>query len=90
LIAVEDHGAGTQYVRFGIRPKCSGAGLAAIAFFVAVAGAAATSAAWTAAVVFAGAAILVIARIVQEAGRALTLFDNAIVGVAKASASRTT
>jgi len=33
LIAVEDHGAGTQYVRFGIRPKCSGAGLAAIAFF---------------------------------------------------------
>ena len=47
LIAVEDHGAGTQYVRFGIRPKCSGAGLAAITFFAAVAGAAATSAAWT-------------------------------------------
>src|SRR6516162_639294 len=90
LIAVEDHGPGRQYVRLGLWPKCSGTALSAIAFFVAVAGAAATSAAWTAAAVFAGAAILVIARIVQEAGRALTLFDNAVVGVAKASASRTT
>src|SRR6516225_2457062 len=88
LIAVEDHGAGTQYVRFGIRPKCSGAGLAAIAFFVAVAGAAATSAAWTAAVVFAGAAIWVIARIVQEAGRALILFEDAVAGIAKAAGAR--
>ena len=90
LIAVEDHGAGTQYVRFGIRPKCSGAGLAAIAFFAAVAGAAATSAAWTAAAVFAGAAILVIARIVQEAGRALTLFEDAVAGIAKAVGARAT
>jgi hypothetical protein len=90
LIAVEDHGAGTQYVRFGIRPKCSGAGLAAIAFFAAVAGAAATSAAWTAAAVFAGAAILVIARIVQEAGRALTLFEDAVAGIEKAAGARAT
>src|SRR6516165_10490949 len=88
LIAVEDHGAGTQYVRFGIRPKCSGAGLAAIAFFAAVAGAAATSAAWTAAAVFAGAAIWVIARIVQEAGRALILFEDAVAGIAKAAGAR--
>ena len=88
LIAVEDHGAGTQYVRFGIRPKCSGAGLAAIAFFAAVAGAAAMSAAWTAAGVFAGAAIWVIARIVQEAGRALILFEDAVAGIAKAAGAR--
>ena len=90
LIAVEDHGAGTQYVRFGIWPKCSAAGLSVIAFLAAVAGAAAMSAAWTAAALFAGAVTVVIARVMDEAGRALTLFDNAIVGVAKASASRTT
>ena len=46
LIAVEDHGAGTQYVRFGIWPKCSGIVLATIAFLAAVAGAAAMSTAW--------------------------------------------
>ena len=71
-----------------IRPKCSGAGLAAIAFFAAVAGAAAMSAAWTAAGVFAGAAIWVIARIVQEAGRALILFEDAVAGIAKAAGAR--
>jgi GT2 family glycosyltransferase len=90
LMAVEDHGAGTQYVRFGIWPKCSGAGLAAIAFLAALAGAAATSAAWIAAAIFAGATALVIARVAQEAGRALTVFDNAVAGIAKAPGARTT
>jgi GT2 family glycosyltransferase len=90
LIAVEDHGAGTQYVRFGIRPKCSGAGVAAIAFLAAVSGLAATSDAWTAAAIFAGAAALVIARVAQEAGRALTVFDNAVAGIAKAAGARAT
>jgi len=90
LIAVEDQGAGTQYVRYGIWPKCSGVGLAIIAFLAALAGAAATGAAWTAAAVFAGAVILVIARAVQEAGRALTLFDNAVAGIKKAAGAHTT
>ena len=31
LVAVEDHGAGKQYVRIGLWPKCSVAGLAMIA-----------------------------------------------------------
>ncbi len=78
LIAVEDQGAGTQYVRFGIWPKCSGAGLVVIALLGSVAGAAAISAAWTAAVVFASIAALVIARIAQEAGRALAVIERAI------------
>jgi glycosyltransferase involved in cell wall biosynthesis len=90
LIAVEDQGASTQYVRYGIWPKCSGVGLAIIAFLAALAGAAATGAAWTAAAVFAGAVILVIARAVQEAGRALTLFDNAVAGIKKAAGAHTT
>jgi GT2 family glycosyltransferase len=90
LIAVEDHGAGTQYVRFRIWPKCSGAGLAASAFLAAVAGVAATSAAWTAAAVFFGATALVIVRVAQEAGRALTVLDNAVAGIAKAAGARTT
>jgi GT2 family glycosyltransferase len=90
LIAVEDHGAGTQYVRFGIRPKCSGAGLAAIAILAALAGVAATSGAWIAAAIFAGAAALIIARVAQEAGRALTVFDNAVAGIAKAAGASAT
>ena len=78
LIAVEDQGAGTQYVRFGIWPKFSGTGLAVIALLGSAAGAAATSAAWTAAVVFASIAALLIARIAQEAGRALAVIERAI------------
>jgi GT2 family glycosyltransferase len=85
LIAVEDQGAGTQYVRFGIWPKCSGAGLTVIAFLALIAGAAATSAAWTAAVVFAGFAALVIARVAQEAGRALAVLDHAVASLASAA-----
>jgi len=88
LIAVEDHGAGTQYVRFGIWPKCSAAGLSVIAFLAAVAGAAAMSAAWTAAAVFAGAVTVVIARVMDEAGRALILFEDAVAGIAKAAGAR--
>jgi cellulose synthase/poly-beta-1,6-N-acetylglucosamine synthase-like glycosyltransferase len=90
LIAVEDHGAGTQYVRFRIWPKCSGGGLAVIAFLAAVAGAAATCAAWTAAAVFCGATALVIIRVAQEAGRALTVLDNAVGGIAKAAGAHAT
>ena len=88
LIAVEDHGAGTQYVRFGIWPKCSAAGLSVIAFLAALTGAAATSAAWTAAAVFAGAVTVVIARVMDEAGRALILFEDAVAGIAKAAGAR--
>ena len=88
LIAVEDHGAGMQYVRFGIWPKWSGAGLAVIAFLAVLAGAAVTRAAWTAAVVFAGVAALAIARVAQEAGRALILFEDAVAGIAKAAGAR--
>ncbi len=90
LIAVEDQGAGTQYVRFGIWPKCSGAGLAIIAFLASIAGVAATSAEWTAAVVFAGIAALVIGRVAQEAGRALAVIERVIAGMANSSGVRAT
>jgi len=78
LIAVEDQGAGRQYVRFGIWPKCSSAGLAIIALLGTVAGAAATTTAWTAAIVFISVDALFIARVAQEAGRALALIEQAI------------
>jgi hypothetical protein len=81
LIAVEDRGAGTQYVRFGIWPKCSAAGLAVIALVGVVAGAAATTAAWTTAIVFVSIAALVIARVAQEAGRALAVIEQAIAKI---------
>ena len=90
LVAVEDHGAGRQYVRFGLWPKCTGTGLAVIAFLASLAGAAATSAAWTAAVVFAAATVLVIARVAHEAGRALAVLDRAIAGLTNSSGSLST
>ena len=83
LIAVEDHGAGTQYVRLGFWPKCSAAGLTVFAFLASVAGAAATSAAWTAAIVFAVAAAGVIGRVGQEAGRALAVLERAVAELTK-------
>jgi glycosyltransferase involved in cell wall biosynthesis len=81
LIAVEDQGAGTQYIRFGIWPKCSRIGTAVIVFLGSAAAAAATNAAWTATVVFSGIAALVIARTAQEAGRALALIDRAVTEI---------
>ena len=83
LVAVEDQGAGRQYVRLGYWPKCSAAAVAIIAFLAAVAGAAATSAAWIAAFVFAGAAVEAIARVAQEAGRALAVLERGMTELAK-------
>ena len=83
LIAVEDHGAGKQYVRLGFWPKCSAAGLTVIAFLASVAGTAATSVAWTAAIVFAVATAGVIGRVGQEAGRALAVLEQAVAELTK-------
>jgi GT2 family glycosyltransferase len=88
LIAVEDHGGGMQYVRFGTWPKYSGAGLAVIAFLGSAVGAAATSAAWTVAVILASITALVITRIAQEAGRALAIVERAIAEVKNPSGVR--
>jgi O-antigen biosynthesis protein len=85
LIAVEDHGAGRQYVRICLWPKCSAAGLTVIAFLATVAGGAATSAEWTAAIVFVVAAAGVIGRVGQEAGRALAVLERAMAELTKAA-----
>lgn len=90
LIAVEEQGAGTQYIRFGIWPKCSAAGLAIIALLVSLAGAAATSAGWTAAAAFAGVAALVIGRILYEASRALAVIERAVTKIVKPLGVRAT
>ena len=85
LIAVEDHGAGRQYVRIGVWPKGSGVSLAVIAVLASVAGAAGTNAAWATVGVFSGAVALVIVRVAYEAGRALAVFERAIAELAKAA-----
>jgi glycosyltransferase involved in cell wall biosynthesis len=90
LIAVEEQGAGTQYIRFGIWPKCSGAGLAIISLVASFAGAAATGAGWTATAAFAGVAALVIARIVQETSRALAVIERAVAKIIEPSGMRAT
>ena len=78
LIAVEDQGVGTQYVRFRVWPKFSSAGITVIAVLATVAGVATTTAAWRAAIAFASVDALVIARVAQEAGRALAVIERAI------------
>jgi GT2 family glycosyltransferase len=83
LIAVEDQGAGTQYVRFGIWPKCSGTGLVVIAVLASVAGVAGTNAAWEIVGVSSGAEALVFVRAAYEAGRALAVLERAIGNLAK-------
>ena len=90
LVAVEDHAAGTQYVRVGVWPKCSAPSVVMIAFLAVVAGAAATTAAWTAAAVFAGAAALVIVRVGQQAGRALAMLEHAVTELVRAAGARAT
>jgi O-antigen biosynthesis protein len=90
LIAVEDHGAGRQYVRIGLWPKCSATSLALTAFLASVAGAAATGEAWAIAGLFAGATAGVIGRVGQEAGRALAVLERAMVELAKAAESPST
>lgn len=70
LMATEDHGAGTQYVRVRVWPRCSVSGLAIALLFAGLAAGAAFDAAWTATAVLGTAVILVGMRMTQEGASA--------------------
>jgi hypothetical protein len=64
----EEHGAGRQFVRFRLYPRWSRLGLAITALFVALTGAAALDAAWSAAVILGAGTVGLITRGLMECG----------------------
>ena len=78
LMAVEDHGAGAQYVRSRVWPKCS-AGLLIVAFILAcLSGAAGWDGVWLVCALLGAAAFLLILTSVRHCGGATAAFLQAI------------
>jgi O-antigen biosynthesis protein len=78
LMAVEDHGAGTQYVRCRVWPKCFASGLVlslTLALFSAGAG---MDGAATASILLALGALLSVCKTVLECGRAFAVVLDSI------------
>ncbi|MGH2729841.1 MAG: glycosyltransferase [Actinomycetota bacterium] len=80
LMAVEDHGAGTQYVRLRSWPRSSWIARALVSLFVTLVLGTALAQNWVEAAVLGGVAALIAARMVVEAGSAtravLVTFDR--------------
>jgi uncharacterized MnhB-related membrane protein len=66
LVAVEDHGAGTQYVRFRITPRYSRAAASVALALLGLAGAAAVQGAWIAAALVGTISAALLGRTVLE------------------------
>jgi O-antigen biosynthesis protein len=74
LMAVEDHGAGTQFVRFRSWPTCSLGAVVLILLFSALSAGAVLDQAWTAAAILGTCAVLLGSRTLQEcAGATATI-----------------
>jgi O-antigen biosynthesis protein len=71
LIAVEEHGAGRQLVRFHSWPRCSGKALALILLFTALSIAAALDHAWIVSAILGVVAMLLTLRVLLECARAM-------------------
>ena len=83
LMAVEDHGSGTQHVRARTWPRVSRAALAVALVLAALAVAAGVSGAWLAGASLGLAAAAVIGRVVLECGSAAAAIVAAQPGVAR-------
>lgn len=82
LVAVEDHGAGSQYIRIGMWPRVSSGGLAAIGLLLSIAALAALGGAWTAGMLFTLLSALLIGRLLLESGRAMGILAQAAENLA--------
>jgi O-antigen biosynthesis protein len=78
LMAVEDHGSGTQFVRFNSWPRCSLGAVALTLLFTALALAAAMNQARLAATVLGTVAVLLMLRTLQECAGATTAVLRAL------------
>jgi hypothetical protein len=70
LMAVEDHGAGTQYVRCRVWPKCFAGGLALSIMLVVASAAAGFGGAWPVCVLLGVGALLSIYKTILDSGGA--------------------
>jgi hypothetical protein len=71
LMAIEEHGAGKQLVRFRSWPVCSLGGLLLLLLFALLASGAALDQTWAASVILAGVTILLALRMLEECAHAL-------------------
>jgi hypothetical protein len=78
LMAVEDHGGGTQYVRVRAWPRFTLTGGAIAGALTALTGAAAYDSAWTATMVLAGVTLLVVGRMAWESAGAMASLMQAV------------
>jgi hypothetical protein len=78
LMAVEDHGAGTQFVRFVSWPRCSPGAVAFTLLFSALAIGAAIDQAWPAATILGTGAVLLVLRTLRECAGATTAVLQAL------------
>jgi hypothetical protein len=83
VLAIEEHGAGAQVVRWRLWPRPSTPGMAMAALFAALALGAAADHAWLAAAVLASAATALAWRVVVDSGTALGALDRALQRIAR-------
>jgi O-antigen biosynthesis protein len=78
LMAVEDHGSGTQFIRYASWPTCSLAGVVLILLCTALAVAAGIDYAWTAATILCSVAALLALRTFQECAGSMATILRAL------------
>jgi hypothetical protein len=78
LMAIEEHGAGKQLVRFRTWPKCSSAGVVVIALFALLSGGAALDRAWVASAILGAVAATLALRMLWECSVATAAVLNVV------------
>ena len=69
-VAVEDHGAGTQYVRYRVRPKCSAGGIILSLMLALLSAGAGLDGAWLICLVLGSGALVSIYQTIRNCGGA--------------------
>ena len=77
-MAIEEHGAGKQLLRFRSWPRCSKKGLALLLLCTALAVGAAVNQAWPVALILGGGVVLLTGRAFQECAGALATVRQAL------------
>jgi O-antigen biosynthesis protein len=78
LMAVEDHGAGTQYVRYRVRPKCSAGGVILSLMLALLSAGAGLDGAWLICLVLGSGALVSIYQTIRNCGGACAVILQGI------------